>query len=345
MLFAVGTKVRLKHTGDKGQVMELLADGMLSVLLQWDDMEIPVFEEDLVLESEYVENYNKHAVDEGIQKKRNSPNIAEKMNISVTKSIGVQIAFDPDYDMEGLVKKYKIFLLNDTKYDYLFSVNLERTNSVPKLFNGKLDSVSVYLLDELLYDDLNESPTFTIDCWQITTAGTEGKQTQTIKLKPKQFFKKVAVAPLINRPVHLYFLFDPSVEVPITKKEDLKSYTKDNIRAAPKKNTQAYKRYEVHNVKEYANFNHELDLHLENISTSTKKMNSGEKLRLQLQHFDAYIAKAIRLGVPRVFIIHGLGKGRLRNEIASRLIKIREVKTFKNEYHHKYGFGATEVIF
>jgi len=345
MLFAVGTKVRLKHTGDTGEIRELLADGMLSVLLQSDNMEIPVYEEDLVLESEYVATYHKHAVVEGIQKKKESPGIAQKMNISVEKSIGVQIAFDPDYDMEGMVKKYKIFLINDTKYDYLFSLNLEKRSSVPKAFNGKLDSVSIYLLDELLYDDLNESPTFTIDCWQITTAGTEGKQTQTIKLKPKQFFKKVVVAPLINRPVHLYFLFDPSVQVAVGKKEDLKSYTKENTRLAPKKNTQAYSRYEVHNVQEYANFSHEIDLHLESIKTNTRKMNSGEKLRLQIQHFDSYIAKAIRLGVPRVYIIHGVGKGRLRNEIASRLIKIPEVKTFKNEYHHKYGFGATEVIF
>jgi len=40
-----------------------------------------------------------------------------------------------------------------------------------------------------------------------------------------------------------------------------------------------------------------------------------------------------------------IGKGRLRNEIASRLVQMPEVKTFKNEYHPNYGFGATEVIF
>jgi dsDNA-specific endonuclease/ATPase MutS2 len=44
-------------------------------------------------------------------------------------------------------------------------------------------------------------------------------------------------------------------------------------------------------------------------------------------------------------VIHGLGKGKLKNEIATRLINHPEVKTFKNEYHPKYGFGATEIIF
>ena len=74
-------------------------------------------------------------------------------------------------------------------------------------------------------------------------------------------------------------------------------------------------------------------------------MNNAEILRLQLRTFDDYLEKAIRVGVPKVFIIHGLGKGRLRNEIASRLIRHPEVETFKNEYHPRYGYGATEVIF
>jgi len=63
------------------------------------------------------------------------------------------------------------------------------------------------------------------------------------------------------------------------------------------------------------------------------------------KHFDRFIDKAIRLGVPRVYVIHGIGKGKLKNMIASRLIQIPEVQTFKNEYHPRYGWGATEVIF
>ena len=70
-----------------------------------------------------------------------------------------------------------------------------------------------------------------------------------------------------------------------------------------------------------------------------------EKLQLQLDHFEQYIDKAIRLGVPRIYVIHGIGKGKLKNMIASRLIQNPQIKTFKNEYHPRYGWGATEVIF
>ncbi|RQH21817.1 hypothetical protein D5R40_31195 [Okeania hirsuta] len=49
--------------------------------------------------------------------------------------------------------------------------------------------------------------------------------------------------------------------------------------------------------------------------------------------------------MERVFVIHGVGEGKLRNAIATRLIKYPEVVSFKNEFHPRYGFGATEIIF
>ena len=149
---------------------------------------------------------------------------------------------------------------------------------------------------------------------------------------------------MLNRPVHLYFLFDPNKQADPFKEEDLKTYTQKNVRVAPTRKADFVSR-NSHDVKAFANFNIELDLHLENISKNTSKLNSAEKMRLQMEHFDRYISQAIRLGVDRVFIIHGVGKGKLRNAIASRLIANRDVKTFKNEYHPKYGYGATEVIF
>ena len=346
MLFAVGTKVRMKHTGDKGVVTEILGGGMLNVLLQFDDMEIPVFEEDVVKEEEYVASNSKHFIQQGKQvRAKNAPAPSKKIEYTIEKSLGVQLAFDPDYDREGMVKKYKIFLLNDTDYDYLFSIYLERAGTVPKSFNGKLDALSTYLVEELLYDSLNDNPSFTVDCWRMTTAGTEQKQTQTIKIKPKQFFKKVQVTPLLKRPVHLYVVFDPTKKPAETsKEEDLKAYTQKNVKPTKKRKAD-YVAYDPHDVREFANFVPEIDLHIENLSARTLKMSNAEMLRLQLQNFDTFIAKAIRLGVHRVFVIHGVGKGKLRNEIASRLIKMPGVKTFKNEYHPKYGWGATEVFF
>ncbi|NJK83175.1 MAG: Smr/MutS family protein [Saprospiraceae bacterium] len=66
-------------------------------------------------------------------------------------------------------------------------------------------------------------------------------------------------------------------------------------------------------------------------------------MRTQLKFFDAFLEKALRLGVEKIFIIHGVGTGKLKDAIANRLLQHPYVATFKNEYHPRYGWGATEA--
>ncbi|MCG7859693.1 hypothetical protein MD537_22130, partial [Flavihumibacter sediminis] len=48
---------------------------------------------------------------------------------------------------------------------------------------------------------------------------------------------------------------------------------------------------------------------------------------------------------PMLTVIHGLGSGRLRDEIHSLLRLRKPVKYFVNQYHPNYGYGATEIYF
>jgi len=74
-------------------------------------------------------------------------------------------------------------------------------------------------------------------------------------------------------------------------------------------------------------------------------MTHAHILQIQEDHFNSYIYEAVRVGVDRVFIIHGVGEGILMKRIKAILDNIKEVKEYKNEYHFKYGYGATEVVF
>ena len=349
MLFAIGTKVRLKHTGDHGEVTEMLADGMLNVWIPAQEMEIPVFEDDLVREQDFKAAPKKNkkpapVATPPVEKIVQYAPPATTDNYTTFKSQGLQLAFDPKYDIEGLTTHYQVFLLNDSTAEFLFSSQRTLPNQSAKKTHGKLTAHSTYQLEDVLFDQLNDTPIYEIECWEITTAGTGNKQQKTLKVKAKQFFKKVKIAPLLDRAVHLYVLFDRVIPKKKEKEDDLKSYTQKNVRPVQYQKT-GNQNYNVHDVKEYANFTGEIDLHIENLPSRKGKMSSGEKLQLQLDHFEKYVDKAIRLGVPRIYVIHGIGKGKLKNMIASRLIQMPEVKTFKNEYHPRYGWGATEVIF
>lgn len=345
MLFAIGTKVKFLHTGDEGEVTGLLDGGMVNVFIPALDMEIPAFTDDLVRAEEFMKNPVKAKVVEGKKDTpaAQPPPIPIETQYAVLKSMGIQIGFEPVQNKAGLVEKYMIYLLNDTTYDVVYSIQFLLNYRRPVKWSGQLKSTSFMLLGEMLYDDLNEAPEFEVECNWITTEGTSTPVFKSLRIKPKSFFGSLRTAPFLNKKVHLYRLFEKPEFAAGKKDEDLQSYTKRHSVPSWKQQLSSLENLSVHDAKELAEFEPEIDLHIEKLREDWRKLSNSEILRIQLSQFDAYLAKAIRLGVPRVFIIHGVGEGVLKNEIATRLLQNPDVQTFKNEYHHKYGWGATEV--
>ena len=349
MLFAIGTKVRFKYTGDEGIITALLENGMVSVYLPKDDMEIPTFVEDLIKAEDYLQQQSSVKAKIVPAKKNKIPQAPKYPPIepqyTILKSKGIQLAFEPIQKTDGIPYKYLMYLINDTQYAIIFSFQLYLDKVLSIKNKGQLPAMSVLEIGELLYDQLNDFPKVEIEAWKITLKGSGQRLFRSLKIKPKQFFKKAITAPFLHKKVHLYILFNKleSKKTSIDK-EDLKTYTKRNIRTNTSQ-IEYYQHFSQHDIKELAAFIPEIDLHIEQLIDRPNKMSNAEIIRIQLQHFEDFINKAIRLGVSRVFIIHGIGKGRLRDEIATRLIQNPDVKTFKNEYHAKYGFGATEVFF
>jgi len=353
MLITEGTKVRVINTGDTGVVIELLTDDMVNVLLDNDDMEIPIAYENLERLTESTVRYSagkpvapvKAKIVPGKKEYQppKPPEPSHQTQYTILKSLGIQLAFDPVAKADGTTERYEIYLVNDTKYDALYAFSIATKNLHTPKQHGKITSVSFVRLGELLFDELNDAPVVDMECWQLTTLGTGSRLHKQIKIKAQQFFKNKKTAPLLDREVHLFQVFDSFEKNTKPKKDDLQTYTAKYAQK-PKQNP-IYKNVNSYDPNALAHFSSEIDLHIENLVGNTSKMKNSEILRIQLSRFEAFLAQAIRLGVDRVFVIHGVGKGKLKNEIATRLINHPDVKTFKNEHHPKYGFGATEVIF
>lgn len=348
-LFAIGTKVRLNHTGDEGMIIELLPDEMATVKLS-DGDEIPVFLEDVVnIEDEKRSLSQKMPIKAKIVPAK-KPKVIEPpeweapaRQYTILKSKGIQLCFEPHFRKDGTPDSYTIFLVNDTQYDVLYTYRLAKRNNPGYKSHGKLDSVTAQEVDKISFDDLNEMPEVVLECWQVTTIGNGSQLNKTIKIKPKTFFKNKKTAPILNREVHWYLAFG-SFDPPVKKKkeEDLKTYTQ---RRSEEIDWTPLRKHYKNEVTDFASFNNEIDLHIENLVSTVKGKTNQEMLYIQIEAFHKYLNRAIELGVSPVFIIHGVGKGRLKDRIANELRSHRHVKGFKNEYHHKYGWGATEVWF
>ena len=332
MLYAIGTKVVFKHTGDTGVVRSKLADNMLGVYVAELDMEIPAHQDDLRSLIDTV------AVPEPQDRPAPAPRVADPMlQYGVLQPWGIQLAFEA---LDQPTTQYAVYLINDTRHEAIYDFELLLQDRPAIAEGGRLSVHSYERLGTIYADDLNRSPKVVVKVWRSTTAGREQEQEKSMRLKAKQFFRNVKTAPILNRRVHLYQLFeslDRPEEKPAT---DLRDYTK---KAAPNRRTTRTMAWQSVDVKEFAAFNNELDLHISNLVPDVKKLDKRKILAVQLKAFDDFMDEAIRLGVDRVFIIHGVGKGKLRDHVATRLFQLPEVKRFINEFHPKYGFGATEV--
>jgi hypothetical protein len=351
MLFAIGTKVRFRYTGDTGIITAMLEGGMLQVRLDSDrDFEIPTFEEDLIRDTDAEPVSPGAKFIKTLQKTPPAPPRTEiKRQYVILKSKGIQLGFEPMPSRDGNISKYKAWLINDTKFDFMVDFQLWVLDKSIISLNEKLASMTAIDAGNIMFDDLNDAPEVEISCQRFTTAGLEDAQERSLKIRAKQFFNTIITAPILDFQVHHYVLFEKfdNNTAEDAPKDDLKSYTDQKVKEQESKPkfVPNYKPYDTYNVEEFANFEPEIDLHIQSITNGYAKMDKSMMVRLQMEHFERFMEKAIRLGVPRVFIIHGVGEGKLKDAISDRLYRYGEVKKHKNEYHPKYGYGATEVVF
>ena len=85
----------------------------------------------------------------------------------------------------------------------------------------------------------------------------------------------------------------------------------------------------------------EVDLHINQLTKSTKNMDNYDMLNLQLDTAKRKIEYAISKRISKIVFIHGVGEGVLKSEL-QRLLNKYPVKHYDASYK-KYGLGATEV--
>lgn len=343
MLFIVGTRVRLIHTGDVGIVADLLEDDMIAVRLEEDQSIIPVFRTALERFEHPEARFVKAKFVPGKKDKRPLPPPRSNVQTQYTilKPQGIQLAFDPLLNPNGHAERYTVYLINDTRLPIIFSITLIRKGTSVWERHSRHEGAGALSIGELLYTELSDTPEFDVQLWRVHTEGTGPKISKRVRIKPKLFFKRLRTAPYLNRPVHLFNVVK-SLDAPQatpTKEEDLRAYTIRNQKSAPATNLQSLS----HEVLELANFEPEIDLHIERLLPDATALEPAEILPTQIAHFEDYLDRAVRIGVDRVFIIHGIGAGKLRKVIHRRLQADSRVQSFKNEYHPRYGYGATEV--
>lgn len=363
----IGGRVQLLTAREAGVVTEKLGDGMVMVLFDADNMEIPVFESDLMPEQGASQSFF-HDFDvpsyPPTSQQQGDKSLKMHLPKSVPTDIGFWVVFQMWKTVNGKVEKFDIHLLNGSPVAVAFDAALHFGDSLEDEVHDTLNAAAIMPQISLVtWDELNDAPSLVLRLTPLYTEGGGKVVEKTLKIRLQQLLKHPANFGFWQQP-HLFafkmvdkFEFLPSKPTTPTPKNsqndytDLRKYTEQALRAqkALRQKEEARNSHWVFqptpDVSEYAQFPREIDLHIEVLHTNPATLSNEEIVKQQLRAFDHYIERAIRLGVPRVFAIHGVGKGRLKEMIAARLRRNQQVATFKNEYHQKYGWGATEIIF
>jgi Smr domain len=357
MRFPIGSRVRLRFTNESGIVVAYDAiEQLVQVRLDGDPTStIPVFEDDLL---GYAAPTRSAVPPPGIKSKAQPtavpPQPREIKASPVAHSVGLQLAFEQMPGRDGSVTQYQVWLLNDGLEEYVVVFDLFVGDQRIAGTDTKIGAGTALEVGTMLHDHLNDIVEAECDVRRITTQGLEDGFFKTIRIKAKQFLNNLQHTHILNVAAHVYVLSAPEEAPKIVAKEAvpdaLKQYAKQQAkkvkewRSSEQESTPFSSLYKAFNVEEYATFEPEIDLHIDKLTSNHEKLNNSEMIQVQLLHFERFMEKAVRLGVPSVFVIHGVGKGVLRDLIAQSLRNNPHVISFHNQYHKKYGYGATEVV-
>ena len=158
---------------------------------------------------------------------------------------------------------------------------------------------------------------------------------RSLKLKAKQVFEKVEETRKKGNASFSYKLFDQYPGRPAEEPMDEIQPVSGGNRI-----------YDASSLRQRLEpARHEIDLHVEKLSDHWQDMDNFEIIALQLQTFEKWLELAIAHRQSSMIVIHGIGTGKLRDEIHEILRLRKEVKYFVNKYHSRYGYGATEIFF
>lgn len=339
MKYEIGDKILLLHSKEEGTVVDIINDKM--VMVEIGKVTFPVYLDQI--DFPYFHRFTSKPIVPVQQKKLEGYDIKpEKKKYETFKmDLGVFLSVLPVMKVEGYeenIQLLKFHLINETSTAWKFNFQVWLRNGMQLEMKNEVLPFANFYLSDLPFEALNDSPRleFTFFPKEINPA-LAPSFSKTWKIKPKQLFLQLGELQTRRDATLSYLLFDK-----FPKKEDKPTadFDASSIGSLAAGNAPVQPEPEPPLQPKY-----ELDLHIENLVADWKGLKNIAILAIQLNEFVRYLELAIAHHQQTMVVIHGLGRGKLKDEIHAILKDTREVERYVNEFHPRYGYGATEIFF
>lgn len=339
MKYQVGDKVVILNSNEEAVIVDFINKRM--AMVDVSGVQFPVYLDQI--DFPYYKNFKekkkvyqpqKKYVDD-VSKER-APAKKEK------KEDGVWLNILPLSEMDEfgdeVIEDLKLHLVNNTSTAYNFIYKLTFFGEADFELKNTIQPFENFYIHDVAFEDMNDSPAFNFEFSLLKEDKSKATHYETsLKPKPKQVFGRITEMRDKGDASFSYKLFDIYPERPAAQ---------TNAFSLDKLSNKGYKIYEAKEARKHLEpARTVVDLHIEKLADDHSRMNNFEMLTLQLKTFEKFYELAVIHRQPHLIIIHGVGTGRLRDEVHDALRLKKEVSYFVNQYHPAYGYGATEIFF
>lgn len=334
MKFQIGDKVLVMHSNEIGEVVDIINNKMVMVDVR--GVKFPAYIDQL--DFPYYKQFTEKKLFPQKKEKKYVEDVKKEKEPKQRVVDGVWLSFLPKFEIDefgdDVVTELKVHLVNRTEQSYNFIYALQFFGDTEFELRNEVPAFNDFYLHDVPFEDMSDSPAFV---FEFSLQKADKKKADyyeaSVKLKPKQLFERIEQLKEKGEATFTYRLFErypdkpyeEFVETPVTK--GTKIYNLKDIRQhlMPARTV--------------------VDLHIEKLTDNWKRLSNAEMLDLQLREFEKWYEIAVAHRQLQLIMIHGIGSGRLRDEIHDILRLKKEVKSFVNQYHPSFGYGATEIFF
>ena len=345
MKFKIGDKVRFLNEKGEGTVSKIINKTTVGITIE-DGFVIPFTVSELVLIQDETAQHPPAKNTFQAPKPVEIKPVIEKTEVIQSKKekAGVYIAFSPENPSDITHSDFNVWLINNTENHALFTYSLFQNGNYTTLETGKASSHEYILVETINRKKLHDFSTFKVDIlfYHENEHFPHPPVSEFIKLKPIKLYKENAFA--YNSFIAEKALLINVCNTETSPQQDIFETKADLSKILFQKRThiETYKKSKPHVSNDPA-YEMEVDLHIEELIDNFKGMSNAEIIQIQLKHFQRTLDTAINEHYRKLIVIHGVGNGRLKQEVRNILSSYRNLQYFDASYG-KYGFGATEIL-
>jgi hypothetical protein len=342
MKYEIGDSIIVKLTNEEGKVIDILNEKM--VMIEVKGVKFPAYMDQIDFPYFNMFSANKIVVPKKEKKyiddvKREKPNALSKAALK-KENTGVWINLIPvlstDEFGDDIIEFFKIYLVNETAYLLEFKYDLILLGDSAFELKNELLPFHDFYVHDVAIEDFSDSPKFNFVFGLKNKDKKKADYYETHhKVKGKQIFQHLQIMKEKGEASIRHKLFDQYPDKEVVEKFDMSKLSNSGMKVMDAK---GFKR----NLPTARTV---VDIHIEKLVHDHAHLSNSEILDIQMKEFEKWYEIAVMQNQDFFIVVHGVGNGVLRNEIHEFLKYKKEVKSFINQYHPSFGFGATEIKF